>query len=113
VRPSFLDRAAQRRPRAEQVGLAPFPAQATPGEAVNSISLEKLPDIDADVLLVQSFGDDDSAYRALQKRDIWQRIPAVKAGKVIELTRDESDASYFDSVLTVPLNLKMLQERLG
>jgi len=40
-------------------------------------------------------------------------VGEVRAGKVIELTRDESDASYFDSVLTVPLNLKMLQERLG
>jgi hypothetical protein len=36
----------------------------------------------------------------------------VKAGKVIELSVDQSNASYFDSVLTVPLNLQMLQDRL-
>jgi iron complex transport system substrate-binding protein len=97
---------------AADVGLAPFPAQRTAGEAVEEISLERLPEIDADVLLVQVFDEGDAPYRALRERDIWKRIPAVKAGKVVELTEDESAASYFDSVLTVPLNLALLQDRL-
>ena len=97
---------------ASDVGLAPFPAQQTQGEAVEEISLERLPEIDADILLVQVFDEGDAPYRALRERDIWKRIPAVKAGRVIELTEDESAASYFDSVLTVPLNLTLLQDRL-
>jgi iron complex transport system substrate-binding protein len=97
---------------APSLGLAPFPKAGTPGEAVDTVSLEKLADIDADVLLIQDFGD-DGAYRALKEQEIWKRIPAVKAGKVIELSVEESEASYFDSVLTVPLNLQMLQDRLG
>jgi iron complex transport system substrate-binding protein len=97
---------------APQLGLAPFPAQQTTGEAVESLSLEKLPEIDADVLLVQDFGRGRAAYEQLKQRDIWKRIPAVKAGRVVELTVEESDASYFDSVLTVPRNLDMLANRL-
>jgi len=97
---------------ASDVGLAPFPKQSTPGEAVEEISLERLPEIDADVLLVQVFDEGDAPYKALRERDIWKRIPAVKAGKVVELSEDESAASYFDSVLTVPLNLTLLQDRL-
>lgn len=97
---------------AADVGLAPFPAQKTPGEAVEEISLERLPEIDADVLFVQVFDEGDGPYKALRERDIWKRIPAVKAGRVVELTEDESAASYFDSVLTVPLNLTLLQDRL-
>jgi iron complex transport system substrate-binding protein len=97
---------------AADVGLAPFPAQQTAGEAVEEISLERLPEIDADVLLVQVFDEGDAPYKALSQRDIWKRIPAVKAGKVVVLTEDESAASYFDSVLTVPLNLTLLQDRL-
>lgn len=97
---------------ASDVGLAPFPAQKTPGEAVEEISLERLPEIDADVLLVQVFDEGDAPYKALRERDIWKRIPAVKTGRVVELSEDESAASYFDSVLTVPLNLTLLQDRL-
>jgi iron complex transport system substrate-binding protein len=98
---------------APALGLAPFPAAGTAGEAVDAVSLEKLTEIDADVLLVQTFDEGDGPYQALKDQEIWKRIPAVKAGKVIELTPDESQASYFDSVLTVPLNLQMLQDRLG
>jgi iron complex transport system substrate-binding protein len=98
---------------APSLGLAPFPAAGAEGEAVDTVSLEKLTEIDADVLLVQTFDEGDAPYQALKEQEIWKRIPAVKAGKVIELTPDESQASYFDSVLTVPLNLQMLQDRLG
>ncbi len=97
---------------APQLGLAPFPAQQSTGEAVEAVSLEKLPEIDADVLLVQDFGGGRAAYDALKKRDIWKRIPAVAAGRVVELTVEESEASYFDSALTVPRNLDMLADRL-
>jgi iron complex transport system substrate-binding protein len=97
---------------APQLGLAPFPPQQTTGEAVESLSLEKLPEIDADVLLVQDFGRGRAAYEQLKQRDIWKRIPAVAAGRVVELSVEESDASYFDSVLTVPRNLDMLADRL-
>jgi len=101
---------------APAVGLAPFPEQESPGEAVETLPLEKLPDIDADVLILQRFSgneDGDAVHRSLQQRAIWKRIPAVAAGRVVELNEDEADASYFDSVLTVPLNLRMLRDRLG
>ncbi len=97
---------------APQLGLAPFPKAKTAGEAVDQLSLERLTDLDADVLLVQHFDDDRSGYEKLTKQPLWQRLPAVRSGSVVQLTQDESQASYFDSVLTVPLNLAMLERHL-
>ncbi len=98
---------------APELGLAPFPKQESIGEAVETLPLERLPNIGADVLMVQRFKGTEAAYHTLKHHEVWSRVPAVRAGRLIELTEFESDASYFDSVLTVPLNLKMLRERLG
>jgi iron complex transport system substrate-binding protein len=96
---------------ATALGLAPFPAQVTDGEAINPVSLEQLTVIDGDLLLIQHFGDGDGAP-GLKQRDVYKRLSAVGAGKVVDLTEDESNASYFDTVLTIPLNLAMLEKHL-
>lgn len=96
---------------ASALGLAPFPTQATDGEAINPVSLEQLTVIDGDLLLVQHFGDGDGAP-ALKQRDVYKRLSVVGAGKVVDLSEDESHASYFDTVLTIPLNLAMLEKHL-
>jgi iron complex transport system substrate-binding protein len=96
---------------APALGLAPFPTQRTKGEAVNAVSLEQLDLLDGDLLLVQHFGKGDGTP-ALKQRDVFTRLPVVSRGKVVDLSEDESHASYFDSVLTVPLNLAMLDRHL-
>lgn len=96
---------------APALGLGPFPAQRTPGEAVDPVSLEQLGLLDGDVLLVQHFGKGDGTA-ALRRRDVFTRLPVVAKGRVADLTEDESHASYFDSVLTVGLNTAALEKHL-
>jgi iron complex transport system substrate-binding protein len=97
---------------APALGLAPFPAQRTKGEAVDTVSLEQLNLLDGDVLLVQHFGKGDGTP-ALKQRDVFKNLPVVRNGKVVDLSEDESHASYFDSVLTIPLNVAMLEKHLS
>jgi hypothetical protein len=40
---------------------------------------------------------------------VYQDLAVVKAGNVVDLTKDESDAIYFDSVLTIEPNLALLE----
>lgn len=97
---------------APALGLAPFPAQRTKGEAVDTVSLEQLDLLDGDVLLVQHFGKGDGTP-ALKQRDVFKRLPVVTKGKLVDLSEDESHASYFDSVLTISLNVAMLEKHLS
>jgi iron complex transport system substrate-binding protein len=97
---------------APALGLAPFPAHRTKGEAVDTVSLEQLNLLDGDVLLVQHFGKGDGTP-ALKQRDVFRQLPVVSKGKVVDLSEDESHASYFDSVLTVALNVAMLDKHLS
>lgn len=97
---------------APALGLAPFPAHRTKGEAVDTVSLEQLNLLDGDVLLMQHFGKGDGTP-ALKQRDVFKRLPVVAKGSVVDLSEDESHASYFDSVLTIGLNLSMLDKHLS
>jgi iron complex transport system substrate-binding protein len=97
---------------APALGLAPFPAQRTKGEAVDTVSLEQLNLLDGDVLLVQHFGEGDGTA-ALKQRAVFKNLPVVSKGKVVDLSEDESHASYFDSVLTIALNVAMLEKHLS
>ena len=85
---------------APALGLAAFPEQRTAGEAVDPVSL------------VQHFGEADGAA-ALQERGVFQKLAVVAAGGVVDLSEDESHASYFDSLLTIPLNVAMLERHLA
>lgn len=96
---------------APALGLAPFPTQRTKGEAVDSVSLEQLELLDGDLLLIQHFGPGDG-MAALREREVFKTLPVVAKGKVVDLSEDESQASYFDSVLTIPLNVAMLERHL-
>ena len=93
---------------AAALGLAPLPAQATEGEVADLLSAEQLSTIDGDVLLLLHFGDGDGTP-ALQEKSVYQDLAAVKAGRVVDLTKDESDAIYFDSVLTVEPNVALME----
>jgi iron complex transport system substrate-binding protein len=97
---------------AADLGIAPFPAAKRPGEAVDLLPLERLGELDADLLLVQHFGPERDGYESLARRELYRRLPVVKAGRSVQLTADESFASYFDSVLTVPLNVALLERHL-
>lgn len=53
-----------------------------------SLSLERIPDVDGDAIIATySFDDGESsaAWRAIGGLDLWQALPAVQAGKVIEV----------------------------
>lgn len=96
---------------AAALGLAPLPAQQTDGEAIEQISLEQLARVDGDLLLVTHFGDGDGSA-ALKQSALWQGLEVVKAGRVVDLTEDESDQIYFDAVLTVEPNVALLERVL-
>jgi len=90
------------------LGLAPLPGQATEGEVVDLLSAEQLSAVDGDLLLLLHFGDGDG-MPALQEKSVYQDLAVVQAGNVVDLTKDESDAIYFDSVLTIEPNLALLE----
>jgi iron complex transport system substrate-binding protein len=54
-----------------------------PDESINDESLERLPEIDADLIVVPVGGGIDPAvFDAVEPTDLWQAIPAVQAGRV-------------------------------
>jgi iron complex transport system substrate-binding protein len=93
---------------AAALGLAPLPAQGTDGEVVDLLSAEQLGSIDGDLLLLLHFGDGDGTA-ALQEKSVYRDLAVVQAGKVVDLSQDESDSLYFDSVLTVEPNVALLE----
>ena len=97
---------------AAALGLAPLPAQGADGEVVDLLSAEQLSDVDGDLLLLLHFGDGDGTA-ALQEKSVYRDLAVVRAGRVVDLTQDESDALYFDSVLTVEPNVALLERLVG
>ena len=79
---------------------------------MDELPLEQIESLDADVLFVQRFEQDSTPYETLSQLELFKQLPATRAGRVVLLDENESHASYFDSVLTVPLNLDMLERRL-
>lgn len=94
---------------AADLGLAPLPAQEVEGEAVDELSLERLADVDADLLLLLHFSADGDGMGTLRQNGLFQRLEAVRRGAVVDLTEDESQQAYFDSVLTVQPNAALLE----
>ncbi|WP_432544948.1 ABC transporter substrate-binding protein [Kineococcus sp. SYSU DK002] len=93
---------------AAALGLPPLPAQATPDEAVEVLSAEQLTQLEGDLLVLLDFGAGRAATDALRAREGFARLDVVRAGRVVELTEEESNQLYFDSVLTVEPNADLL-----
>ncbi len=95
------------------MGLGPLPAQETAGEAVQQVSLELLDTLDADLLVLLHFGGGSGAGQdatdALRESAVFSRLGAAKAGRVVDLGEDESEQAYFDSVLTVEPNARLVE----
>jgi iron complex transport system substrate-binding protein len=51
----------------------------------NTVSLERLGEINADWIIVPTDADDRALYDEVQQLDTWKNLPAVKAGQVIEV----------------------------
>jgi len=96
---------------AEALGLAPLPAQQAEGEAADQISTEQLSRVDGDLLLFQHYGEGDGSD-ALKATALWRGLDVVQAGRVVDLTEDESEQLYFDAVLTVEPNVALLERVL-
>lgn len=99
-----------------EMGLTTLPAQVAAGEAADQIFPERLGDVlaDADAVVILDFEDpagDGSA--SLDEQPLYANSPAVSAGRVVELGVEESNAAYFDSVLTVRRNLALIERVIG
>lgn len=92
----------------EALGLAPLPASDTPGEAINQISAETLDQVDGDVLLVVPF--DEAGNDQLTSGRLFQSLDVVQAGGVVDVTLAEGDALYFDTVLNVESNARLIDD---
>ena len=100
---------------APQLGLAPFPEGRTEGEAVDQVPAELLGEqlADADRIAVLVFEEGDDPLARLLARPLVAAVPAVAAGRIGALSIPESNAAYFDSVLTVPRNVALLERLAG
>ena len=93
---------------AAALGLGAMPPADTAGEAVSMLSEELLTQADGDLLLLLHFGPEDDATDALAASPLFATLGAAQAGRVVDLTEDESESLYFDSVLTVERNAALL-----
>jgi len=91
----------------------PAPPRQSPGEAVEDVrelSAERLGEVDADVIgLLNYVGEGEAAVRLMEKNPLWERLPAVRAGRVVELSPDASKAAGRGSVLSIPFLVDELQ----
>ncbi len=96
---------------ATALGLADLPAQESAGEAVNPVSLERLDSVDGDLLVLLHFetGPGEDATDGLRDEPVFAGLDAARAGRVVDLSEDESQQTYFDSVLTVERNARLLE----
>lgn len=99
-----------------EMGLPTLPAQVVDGEAADQIVAEQMGTVleGADAVVVLDFDDPaGDGQDALRDLAVYAAAPVVAAGKVLELEVDESNAAYFDSVLTVRSNLALIERVLG
>lgn len=99
-----------------ELGLPTLPAQVTEGEAADQITAERLGDAlaDANAVVILDFEDPaGDGTEILAGLDLYRTAPAVAEGRVVELAVEESNAAYFDSVLTVRANLALIERVLG
>lgn len=66
-----------------------------------------------DVILGLDFADNAKALDDFERSELFGRLGGVEAGRYFRLTPDESLAMYFASVLTVPVVLRVIEEKLG
>lgn len=99
-----------------EMGLPTLAPQEAEGEAADQIVPERLGDslAQADAVVVLDFEDPEGdGDAALSEQALYRSAPAVAAGRVVRLGVDESNAAYFDSVLTVRRNLALIERVLG
>jgi ABC-type Fe3+-hydroxamate transport system substrate-binding protein len=94
---------------AEALGLEPFPAAKADGEAVDQLSLERLDELEADLLLVLTF-DDPKGIEQLRDREVFQRLDVVRDRRVLDVAQVDADQLYFDAVLTVEPNIALIEQ---
>jgi len=98
-----------------EMNLPTLPAQVVPGEAADQIVAEQIGDVlaDADAVVVLDFEDPaGNGAEVLAQQALYNNSAAVSSGRVLELGVDESNAAYFDSVLTVRRNLALIERVL-
>ncbi|MEM7287342.1 MAG: ABC transporter substrate-binding protein [Actinomycetota bacterium] len=93
-------------------GLPPLEApqpDAQPGG--NAYPEERLGEIAAEaIVVIDPFG---SSLATLEENPLWRTLPAVEAGRVTRITLFDAALVVFDSVLTIPLQLELLERLLG
>jgi iron complex transport system substrate-binding protein len=94
----------------EALGFDPLPPSRTPGEALDQLSLEELGSVDGDLLLLMTFDPEDNGNAQLADNGLYQRLDAVRAGNVVEVVGPDADQLYFDAVLTVEPNARLLAD---
>jgi iron complex transport system substrate-binding protein len=99
-----------------EMGLPTLAAQVTEGEAADQIFPESI-DValtDVDGVIVLDFDEPaGDGQAALSTQALFTNAPAVVAGRVIELGVEDSNAAYFDSILTVRRNLALIERVIG
>ena len=98
-----------------QMGLKRPPSQTNQKapEGYKPISEESVDLIDGDVILGLDFADNAEALDDFERSELFGRLGGVEAGRYFRLNPDESLTMYFASVLTVPVVLRVIEEKLG
>ena len=95
-----------------EMGLVTLAPQTLQGEAANEIGAEQIGDAlaEADALVVLDFEDPaGNGTEVLAQQALYASSAVVSSGRVLELGVDDSNAAYFDSVLTVRRNLALIE----
>ena len=113
--PGYLGRLNDRSPIGAlltEMNLPGLPKQIAAGEAVDEIATENLGKEleEADAVVVLEFEEPAGAgEKTLRENPLFERAEAVAEDQLIALAVDESNAAYFDSVLTVRRNLELIE----
>lgn len=76
----------------------------------NAYSEEELGSIEAEaIIVIDALG---TGLAQLEASPLWETLPAVRAGNVIAITLFDAALMIFDSVLTIPLQLDLLERLL-
>ncbi len=70
------------------------------GDGSEKISLENIPDLDTDLLLV--IESDPAAMEELEEDELFKQLAAVREGRYVRVPEEISSASFFQSVLSLP-----------
>jgi iron complex transport system substrate-binding protein len=95
-----------------EMGLPTLPAQVVSGEAADQIFPEQLGDIlaGADAVIVLDFDDPPGdGGDVLAQQALYANSEVVRGGRFVDLGVEDSNAAYFDSVLTVRRNLALIE----